>query len=1414
MSAIEIIKLSDKNDKIDYFYHISDIHINLQKRHLEFREVFNRLYIQLNAFKSSQEKGLIILTGDILNSKNIMTPELIVMVQEFFSQLSEIYPVILIAGNHDAILTNSDRMDSLTPLVFSQSQPHKKLTAYESDKYKNLYYLRESGLYKYNSIIFSVASVFDSKVIPANDIKISPGELRVALHHGTLDGSKTDLGHTLTSALTITDFKYYDAVLLGDIHKYQSLDADQKIKYAGSLIQLNHGESINNHGLLKWNLTKHDQITTKFYEIPNDYGFCTITIRKNEIVKQPHKIPSKPRIRYRIDQLTSDQKFAEIKQQFRLKYQIQEEIVDNLSIWGEPLTNENQVDDEKLTINETDQVPQLVIDILNPEIQKQLIVDYFKDQQLDDKMIEKLCQLNTLMADELSNQNQNSESDIIHNSNGQMRWKIKKLTFDNMFSYGSNNTIDFIQFNQICGIFGENAIGKSSILDIILFVLFDKCSRGDRTEILNLRKDTFCCELLFSIGNNNYKIQRKGSKYSKTVSGKKRTTVRIDVIFEQILNDGNSLNLSGQDRNETNKKIREMIGTYDDFLMSTFLLQKGNDKFLKMSQIDQKTRLYDLFKLNWFEKLYSLAKSKLDYYTHKIKDLEKLQINIQLVQQQNELSNINLQLDPINSDILETEKILQLIEQEIIDTKTNILPLQETDLSEELINDELAQFTLKINRTRAEIENLQLLIATAKEHYNFCLIQDNDNEIEQLEKEIKCKESDINIISSQIYRLKDYINDNYDNEHQNYDGNIKKLTVSIENNELNASQLTERLEALQLKISKNKNLVNLNKKKEDLMGKLELANNKIKQLYESKKFIKNGQSNPTVLNNQLDQANLDYSKLALISKQFEEQLQGAIETLNHLSAIDLPIYNQSIKERKIKEKKINEIQSKIQNIELSSQKLLELKYDEKCNYCMNNIFVIEAKQCALELDNYKLQSQKIMTELDNLNDLINQMQTPDQIKLINEKITSLNYEEAINHKEINSMKREIDEINREIFNYHFNTSVEVEINQLSNDLNKIRNELEELSHIIEQKNKVNEEISLLKEQISICLIDKLNLQKEKENIEKFLIILENNHDNHLSNLKNLDKIEELKSNLVPLRSRLQICKGMKNSFIEYEKNLLKTEGYEKEIEISQRKINDLTNKLMIYKKNIDTKILNLEFESKLKNLQLEKGRCGVKLYNLTKRKEETIIKRTVLETTISNLQIQVNELVQLKVDYEIYQLYCQCLGKNGLPHNLLMKIINRVSEISNNILQQIADFTIQFVEDSDRKKLSVLLHRQGLTQSTDLTSGFEEFIIELSLKIAFSLISNVTRPNFLAIDEGFGCLDSDHLSSLTSVLNFIKTKFDFILIITHVNELKGQGDYYIDITKLKNGDSLVNNSKITAPNRKLPILKLKYTKKN
>ena len=56
-------------------------------------------------------------------------------------------------------------------------------------------------------------------------------------------------------------------------------------------------------------------------------------------------------------------------------------------------------------------------------------------------------------------------------------------------------------------------------------------------------------------------------------------------------------------------------------------------------------------------------------------------------------------------------------------------------------------------------------------------------------------------------------------------------------------------------------------------------------------------------------------------------------------------------------------------------------------------------------------------------------------------------------------------------------------------------------------------------------------------------------------------------------------------------------------------------------------------------------------------------------------------------------------------------------------------------------------------------------------------------PNFIIIDEGFGCMDDKNLKNIGDVFSNIKNVFDLILIITHKEELK---DELKNIIKLDN----------------------------
>ena len=79
---------------------------------------------------------------------------------------------------------------------------------------------------------------------------------------------------------------------------------------------------------------------------------------------------------------------------------------------------------------------------------------------------------------------------------------LKKLWFDNMFSYGENNFID-LEKSRITQLTAPNGSGKSSIAMIIQEALFNKNVKGiKKTDILNRwsKKKTWKVKLQFSKG--------------------------------------------------------------------------------------------------------------------------------------------------------------------------------------------------------------------------------------------------------------------------------------------------------------------------------------------------------------------------------------------------------------------------------------------------------------------------------------------------------------------------------------------------------------------------------------------------------------------------------------------------------------------------------------------------------------------------------------------------------------------------------------------------------------------------------------------------------------------------------------------------------------------------------------------------
>ena len=282
------IRLPDKvyeySTHITKLYHLSDLHIQLYKRHNEYQEVFNNVldYIKkekkLYGIPEQTNKNIPIIaliTGDILHSKSDLSPECIQLTYNFLKAVSSLIPLVIIPGNHDVNMNNKERLDALTPIIA------------DLPKSNPIYYFLESGVYQLSNLMFYHASIFDCNIIPPIHTKSQsqsqsqsqthPKITSIMLYHGRVNGAVLFNGLELTEdnnkTITPSAFADYDITCLGDIHKHQFITPN--IAYAGSLIQQNMGEDINNHGLIKWDI---ESKTGQLIPIQNTWSYVTLYV--------------------------------------------------------------------------------------------------------------------------------------------------------------------------------------------------------------------------------------------------------------------------------------------------------------------------------------------------------------------------------------------------------------------------------------------------------------------------------------------------------------------------------------------------------------------------------------------------------------------------------------------------------------------------------------------------------------------------------------------------------------------------------------------------------------------------------------------------------------------------------------------------------------------------------------------------------------------------------------------------------------------------------------------------------------------------------------------------------------------------------------------------------------------------------
>jgi len=238
---------------------------------------------------------------------------------------------------------------------------------------------------------------------------------------------------------------------------------------------------------------------------------------------------------------------------------------------------------------------------------------------------------------------------------------FKNIKYKNFLSTGNNWTeIDFQQYNTNL-IIGTNGAGKSSMLDALTFVLFNKPFRKiNKPQLINTTNERECLvEIEFSVNSRDYLVRR----------GIKPNVFDIEV-------NGNPLHKEADDR--ANQRILEESILKVNYKSFTQIVILGSSTFVPFMQLTTSNRrevIEDLLDIRIFSAMNNLVKEKLRIMREQSKslDLKKDNVRDKIGMQENFINeleergnaNINANQEKINS--LDAEVLAYMKENSVLE---------------------------------------------------------------------------------------------------------------------------------------------------------------------------------------------------------------------------------------------------------------------------------------------------------------------------------------------------------------------------------------------------------------------------------------------------------------------------------------------------------------------------------------------------------------------------------------------------------------------------------------------------------------------------------------------------------------------------------------------------------------------------
>jgi DNA repair exonuclease SbcCD ATPase subunit len=418
------------------------------------------------------------------------------------------------------------------------------------------------------------------------------------------------------------------------------------VAYPGSVLQQNYAEELV-HGFLLWNIKDKHDFDVKFCELPNPKPFVTIdwlgdvgttisaVLRNNQ---------SGCRFRVFSKESLSQNDIIDVTTRLRNEAQASEVT----------FKTEYHINRDIVTAGSTSVIKD---DLRNIDVLMKLIKDYHKGSLVNDAEWDSVYELlkNYLVII--------GSGDVVRNT----KWSLRHLRFDNTFTYGESNVINFDNMSGIVGIFGPNRSGKSSIVGTIMYALFNGTDRGSvkNLHVVNARKPYCYSRAIINVNGSDYVIERQTTK-NENRRGQVNASTALN-LFK--IEDGEAIDLAGEQRNDTEKIVKSLIGSSDDFLLTSLSAQDDIKLFITQGSSRRRQILSRFLDLDIFDKMYDGAKNDINLTKAVLKTLPDRDWNVLDEQHEKRLTECDVLINEKTQTISLLQEKLEGLRRVLADHK-------------------------------------------------------------------------------------------------------------------------------------------------------------------------------------------------------------------------------------------------------------------------------------------------------------------------------------------------------------------------------------------------------------------------------------------------------------------------------------------------------------------------------------------------------------------------------------------------------------------------------------------------------------------------------------------------------------------------------------------------------------------------